>query len=96
MFFGNLVEDPVLRNIAGNSVTTLRIAVNTTKKETLFVDITFWDKKAEMLCEYFTKGRKIGVEYYVKNKVGKINAQEFGTYEFVGTDFLFLDKKENE
>lgn len=92
---GNLVEDPKLRLNDKGAVTTLRLATNRSKSETLYTDVTFWDKKAELLCEYLKKGRKIAVAYYLKNNSYEKDGVKFNGLELVGTDFHFLDKKED-
>lgn len=67
---GNLTRDPELKYTAnGTGVTKFGLAVNRTynsdgekKQETCFVDITAWDKLAEVCNEHLSKGRLIFVE----------------------------------
>jgi len=67
---GNLTRDPELKYTAnGTGIARFGLAVNRTynsqdgeKKETCFVDITAWDKLAEVCNEHLTKGRLILVE----------------------------------
>jgi len=67
---GNLTRDPELKYTAnGTGITRFGLAVNRTynsqdgeKKETCFVDITAWDKLAEVCNEHLSKGRLILVE----------------------------------
>jgi single-strand DNA-binding protein len=67
---GNLARDPELRYTpSGTAVTDLRLAVSekrgrgeNRREETLFTDVTVWDRQAENCCEYLSKGRAILVE----------------------------------
>lgn len=62
---GNLTRDPELRYTpSGKAVTDINVAVNSgygDKKETVFLDVTVWDKTAENVCEYLAKGRQVAV-----------------------------------
>jgi len=67
---GNLCKDPELRHTpSGSAVCDLRIASTTKRKagdETLFVDVTLWERQAETVCEYMSKGKSILVEGRLK------------------------------
>lgn len=65
---GRLVADPELRRTqSGLSVTSFRIAVNRRfakqgdEVTADFIDIVAWRQTAEFICNYFSKGRAIGV-----------------------------------
>lgn len=94
---GRVVSTPKLRTINQGAVTTLRLAVNNSVDDAFFTDITFWDKKAEIICEFLEKGREIAVGYYLKNKINKTKSgEEYQTFELVGNDFQFIGKKEEK
>ena len=68
---GNLTFDPELRRTpSGTAVTELRMATNRSwmgkdgerREETLFIDVTVWDRRAETCCQYLRKGSLIHVE----------------------------------
>lgn len=67
---GNLTRDPELRYTpSGTAVTDLSLAINNVrgrgtdrKEDTIFVDVTVWDRQAENCCEYLAKGRPVLVE----------------------------------
>jgi single-strand DNA-binding protein len=72
---GNLTRDPELRYTpSGSAVTDLGLAVNRSwmskdgerKEDTLFIDVTVWDRQAETCCQYLKKGRPIHVEGSLK------------------------------
>jgi len=69
---GNLTRDPELRYTgSGKPVCNFDLAVNQsykdaasneTKKDTLFIRISVWNKMAEICAEYLKKGSKVLVE----------------------------------
>jgi len=69
---GNLTRDPELRYTgSGKAVCNFDLAVNQsykdaasneTKKDTLFIKISVWNKMAEVCAEYLKKGSKVLVE----------------------------------
>lgn len=72
---GNLTRDPELRYTpSGTAVTELGLAVNDRRKsdtgewieETTFVDVTLWQRNAEVASEYLTKGSPVLVEGRLK------------------------------
>lgn len=65
---GRLVADPTLRQTqTGKNVATFRVACDRNRKgpdgqtQADFIDIVVWDKTAEFVCRYFTKGNLIAV-----------------------------------
>ena len=73
---GRLTRDPELRYIpSGTAVCELGLAVSRKyrtkdgemREETVFVDVTCWDKTAEFVGENFHKGRPIVVEGRLKS-----------------------------
>ena len=73
---GNLTQDPELRHTpSGTAVTDLRLAVNHVwfdrqtsekKTDTIFIDVTLWDRKAETACKFLSRGRSVLVEGRLK------------------------------
>jgi single-strand DNA-binding protein len=76
MLIGRLTKDPELRYTAGGAaVATLRMAVNHTyykrqgegapgekKEEVLYIDVNVWNKAAETVKKYTTKGKELFIE----------------------------------
>jgi single-strand DNA-binding protein len=102
---GNLTRDPELKYIAnGTGMAKFGLAVNRTynspdgekKKETCFVDITAWDKLAEVCNEHLTKGRLVLIE-------GRLQYQSWESddgakrnkLEVVAQNIQFLGSKQN-
>jgi single-strand DNA-binding protein len=72
---GNVTRDPELRYTqSGVPVTDLGLAVNDRRKtasgewqeETTFVDVTLWQRQAEIASEYLTKGASVLIEGRLK------------------------------
>jgi single-strand DNA-binding protein len=72
---GRLTFDPELRYTPGGSaVTELRMAVNRSwtgrdgerKEESLFIDVTVWERQAENCCQYLKKGSQVHIEGALK------------------------------
>jgi single-strand DNA-binding protein len=72
---GRLTFDPELRRTPmGTAVAELRLATSRTwnnrdgepQKETLYIDVTVWDRQAENCCQYLKKGSGVHVEGYLK------------------------------
>jgi single-strand DNA-binding protein len=69
---GNLTRDPELRHTpSGTAVCTLRIAVNTRRKDGStgewtekpnYFDITVWGNQGENCAQYLAKGRPVGID----------------------------------
>ena len=69
---GNLTRDPELRNTpSGMSVCSLRIAVNTRRKDNAtgqwtekpnYFDVTVWGAQGESCAQYLSKGRPVAVD----------------------------------
>lgn len=73
ILIGNLVRDPELRYTPnGKAVSDVRVAITTrrgggrageeSREETVFIDVTLWERQAEFVNEWFSKGKPIMVE----------------------------------
>lgn len=96
VLIGRLVKDPELKFLAGSGKANCRftIAVNREykKDETDFINCVAWNKTAETISQYMTKGRQIAVSGSIRT--GSFDKQD-GTkvyttdvnvdhFEFVG------------
>lgn len=71
---GRLTFDPELRYTpSGTAVTDLKMATSRSwtkdgdrKEETLFIDVTVWDRQAENCCQYLKKGSSVHIEGSLK------------------------------
>ena len=99
---GRLTKDPELRFVGekNSPVTNFILAVDRDYKsskgerETDFINIEVWGKQAEILCEYMTKGRMIGIEGKIKvDKYKNENGENRYITRVRATSFKFLDYK---
>jgi len=72
---GRLTSDPELRRTpSGVAVAELRMATTRSwpgrdgerREETLFIDVTVWDRQAENCCQYLRKGSSLHVEGFLR------------------------------
>jgi single-strand DNA-binding protein len=72
---GRLTFDPELRRTTGGTaVSELRMATTRSwagkdgerREESLFIDVTVWDRQAENCCQFLRKGSPVHVEGYLK------------------------------
>lgn len=72
---GNVTRDPEVRRIgSGTAVCDIGLAINDRRKgqsgewveETTFVDVTLWERTAEVAGEYLTKGSSVLIEGRLK------------------------------
>jgi len=102
VLIGRLTKDPEITIIeeTGKALCKLILAVDRLfkdsngEKQADFIPIVFWDKKAEIICEYMTKGKMISVS-------GRLQTSSYeasdGTKrykaEVIVEDFQFVDSK---
>ncbi|MBB5021300.1 single-stranded DNA-binding protein [Desulfurispira natronophila] len=95
ILMGNLTRDPELRFIpSGAAVATLGLAVNNPRaeNETLFIDITVWNKVAENCSKFLSKGSSVLVEGRLVYRTweDKNSGQKRGKHEVIGETVQFL------
>lgn len=90
---GNLVNNPshcVLET--GVKISKFRLAVNNGKKSTLFINVTVFDKLAELVMDFLQKGSKVLVDgrldYHCVEKDGVY--KEY--YDIVANNIQFLQR----
>lgn len=98
VLIGRLTKDPELRYAAGSgtAVTRFTIAVNRQfkKDEADFINCVAWNKTAETIAQYFTKGRPIAIVGHMQT--GSYDAQDgtkryttdvaVDSFEFIGSN----------
>jgi len=103
---GNLARDPEIKVIeeSGKALTKITIAVNRSFKNTNgereadFIQVVFFEKKAELVAEFFKKGDPISVSgrLQTKNYEDKEGIRRYMT-EGIADDFQFIyGRKSNE
>jgi single-strand DNA-binding protein len=75
ILIGRLTRDPELKYTqGGTAVTETSLAINkqwtqedgTKREEVTFVDVTIWARRAEVFCQYMTKGREVYIRGELK------------------------------
>ena len=104
---GRLTFDPELRRIpSGTAVTELRMATSRLwtgrdgerREETLFIDVTVWDRQAETCCQYLRKGSSIHVEGYLRvdSWDDKTTGEKRSKIRVQADRVQFLDSRRND
>lgn len=97
---GNLTRNPELRYTpSGTAVASFGLAVNRTwsgqdgekKTEVCYVDINMFGRRAEVINEYFSKGKPIFIEGRLQfNQWETKDGQKRNTLRVVAEDFQFI------
>ena len=97
ILIGRLTADPTLRHTqTDKAVTTFTLAVNRRGKDqgADFIDIVCWDKLAEFVSSYFTKGRQIAIEGRLQQRKWEDkDGNKRTSYEVVANEAHFADSK---
>ncbi len=84
---GNAASDPELRHTnGGKAVCELRLAVSRPGgSEADFFTVVVWERQAEIVHEYVTKGRRIAVEGRLQHSTWETDGQKRSKVEVVAT-----------
>ena len=102
VIMGNLVKDPVTKQVGSANVCNFTLALNRSVKkgdnwtdETSFIDCSMWGK--ENIIQYLHKGGKISVEGYLKQDRWEKDGQKQSKISVVVNNiFLCGNSKKNE
>jgi len=99
---GRITKDPELRFINGDvPLVRFVLAVNRNfnnksgEREADFISCTVWNKQAENLAKYITKGSMLGVEGSIRINVSENNNQKQYFTEVKCDSIQFLEPKKN-
>jgi single-strand DNA-binding protein len=98
---GNLTRDPELRYLpSGVAVSEIGLAVNDRAKrndqwvdETTFVDVTLWERTAEVANEYLSKGSQVLIEGRLKLDSWEKDGQKRSKLRVVASKMMMLGSK---
>lgn len=99
---GNVTRDIELRSInSGSSVCDLGMAVNDRKKtasgdwvdEVTFIDVTLWNRTAEIAAEYLGKGSSVLIEGRLKLEQWESDGQKRSKLKVIGDRMQMLGGK---
>lgn len=100
VLIGRLTKDPELKYTPGTgaAVSTFTIAVDRRmskngQREADFIRIVAWNKTAELVANYMSKGRRIGISGRIQTSTyeGRDGEKKYTT-EVVADEIEFLDK----
>ena len=106
MLIGNLTADPEVRPTqSGVPLTELRLAVNRVlnsrnegerREETTFLDITCWNRTAEVAAQYLAKGRSVYIEGRLQQDTweDKQTGQRRSRIRVVAENLQILDRRD--
>lgn len=105
LLMGNLTADPEIRYTPkGTAVTDIRLAINRyvagsaensdRQEETTFVDVTLWNRQAEITANYLTKGSGVFIEGRLQLDAweDKQTGQKRTKLRVIGENVQFLPK----
>ena len=101
ILIGRLTKDPELRYTGSNrAVTQITVAVNRTftnqngEREADFINVVIWDKQAENVAKYLTKGRLVAVEGRIQTRnYDNEEGKKVYVTEVVALSVQFLESK---
>ena len=101
---GNLTRDPELRQTpSGMAVCSLRIAVNTTRKDETgqwvdkpnYFDVTVWGQQGENCAQYLSKGRPVAIDGRLEWREWEQDGNKRQAVEIVADNVQFLGGRQD-
>ena len=98
IIIGRATKDPELKtSTSGVAYSTISIASNINKDETLFLDISTFKETAKTCAEYVKKGDLLAIEYTTRNnKYTDNNGIIHYGFSFMAQRVYFLSKAEKQ
>jgi single-strand DNA-binding protein len=102
---GRITKDPELKFVQSNGKVYAKVTLAVERpfknekgeRETDFIPVIFWGRKAEIVCQYMTKGRQLSVGGRLQTRFYDDNdGKKRFAAEVVASDFQFVDKKAAE
>ena len=97
---GRLTADPEIKHTkSGTAYTRFSVAVDRPvkqgeEKQADFINIVAWNKTAEFVCRYFTKGQRIGLTGSIRTgSYTDKDGNKRNTVEVWGNNVEFVEKK---
>ena len=90
---GNLATDVEIRDVGEDKkVASFLLAVGRGGRDAGadFVGVSVWDRQAELCAEYLSKGRRIGLDGYLRSRNWEEDGRRRRVVEVVGTHVDFL------
>jgi len=90
IIMGFLVKDPESRTINDKMVCTFTVAANNSKADVCFMTVEVWDKRAEFVMKYFTKGKPIIAEGTIKQNIWEKDGKKFSKHFILADKIAFV------
>lgn len=99
---GNLTKDPACRDAGESKVCNFSIAINeyhytngSKSQSTFFIDVECWNRQAENVVKFLSKGKKVAIEGKLKTNSWEKNGQKFSKFICVADRVHFLGSDDN-
>ena len=94
ILLGRLTRDAELRTTSGGkNVTEFSLAVDKGHDEASFFDVVAWEKTAELVNQYTSKGSKVLVQGRLDQQSWEKDGQKRSKVVVIANDVTFLDSK---
>ena len=94
---GRLTKDPETRQTgSGKKFARFTLAVYRDRENTDFISVVAWEKTAELLERYCSKGSMIGVQGRIQTGSYEKEGQKVYTTDIMADRIEFLEKKKEE
>jgi single-strand DNA-binding protein len=98
---GNLTKDPVCRDAGESKVCNFSIAINeyhynngSKNQSTFYIDVECWNRQAENVVKFLSKGKKVAIEGKLKNNSWEKNGQKFNKFICIADRVHFLGSED--
>ena len=98
ILIGRLTADPELKKTGSDtSVATFTVAINRNQEDADFINVVAWEKNAENVKKYLTKGNRVAVDGRIQTRSYETDGTKKYVTEVVANSIEFLEnKKESE
>ena len=96
---GNLATDVEIKDVGDNKrVANFLLAVNRLTKDggADFVRIVAWERQAELCAQYLTKGKRVGVDGYLRSRSWEEDGKKRRDIDVVARSVQFLSPMSEE
>ena len=92
---GRLTKDPEMKTTqSGKNVVSFSVAVNGYKEgDVSYIDVTAWEKTAELISKYFNKGSRILISGQLQQRSWEKDGKRQSKIEINVRDVVFIDPK---
>lgn len=89
---GNLATDVEVRDVGEKQVAKFLLAVNRPTKDggADFIGVSAWERQGELCAQYLAKGRRVGIEGYLRSRSWEEEGKRRRDVELVARRVEFL------